>query len=112
MLKVVLTSLCFIIIIIILADLALDTILLLRQLVFCTYTLCGTVKIQYGHGRVLNVISGVVMPRHSPLITRQNCKSHFVGFVMMLLVKWKWLGGVRCFYIQQSLTIQKYVCMN
>ena len=86
MLKVVLTSFCFIItiIIIILAELALDTILLLRQLVFCTYTLFGTVKIQYGHGRVLNVISGVVMPRHSPLITRQN---HFVGFVMMLLIK-------------------------
>ena len=33
-------------IIIILAELALDTILLLRQLVFCTYTLFGTLKIQ------------------------------------------------------------------
>ena len=80
MLKVVLTFFCFFIIIIIiiiitLAELALDTILLLRQLVFCTYSLFGTGKIQYGHGRVENVISGVVMPRHSPLITRQNCKS-------------------------------------
>ena len=49
MLQVVLTSLFFIII---LTELALDTILLLRQLVFCTYTLYGTLKIQYHYGRV------------------------------------------------------------
>ena len=43
MLKVVLTSFLFII----LAELALDTMLLLRQLVFCTYILFGTLKIHY-----------------------------------------------------------------
>ena len=50
MLKVVLTSFCFPII---LSELALDTILLLRQLVFCTYTLFGTLKIDYHYGRVV-----------------------------------------------------------
>ena len=48
MLKVVLTSFFFII----LAELALDTIMLLRQLVFCTYSLFGTLKIHYDYGRV------------------------------------------------------------
>ena len=49
MLKSVLKSFFFII----LAELALDTILLLRQLVFCTYTLFGTLKIRYHYGRVI-----------------------------------------------------------
>ena len=49
MLNVVLTSFFFII----LAELALDTILLLRQLVFCTYTLFGTLKLHYDYGRVV-----------------------------------------------------------
>ena len=43
MLKVVLTSFFFII----LAELALDTILLLLQLVFCSYTLFGTLKTHF-----------------------------------------------------------------
>ena len=38
---------------IILAELTLDTILLLRQLVFCTYTLFGTLKFHYDYGRVV-----------------------------------------------------------
>ena len=41
------------IIIVILAELALDTILLLRQVVFCTYTLFGTLNIPYGYVRVV-----------------------------------------------------------
>ena len=43
---------------IILAELALDTILLLRQLVFCTctYTLFGNIKIHYHYGRVVIVL--------------------------------------------------------
>ena len=49
MLKVVLSSFFFIL----LAELALDTILLFRQLVFCTYTLFGTLKIHYDYGRVV-----------------------------------------------------------
>ena len=49
MLKVVLTAFF----IMILAELALDTILLLRQLFFCTYTLFGTLKIHYHYGRVV-----------------------------------------------------------
>ena len=36
---------------IILAELALDTILFLRQLVFCTNTLFATLKIYYDYGR-------------------------------------------------------------
>ena len=44
MLKIVLTPFFFSFFFIILAELALDTILLLRQLVFCTYTLFGTLK--------------------------------------------------------------------
>ena len=43
MLKVVLTSLFFTV----LAEPALDIILLLRKFVFCTYTLFGTLKIHY-----------------------------------------------------------------
>ena len=38
---------------IIFAELALDTILLLRQLVFCTYTLFGTLNIDHDYGRVV-----------------------------------------------------------
>ena len=38
---------------IILAELALNPILLLRQVVFCTYTLFGTLKIHYHYGRVV-----------------------------------------------------------
>ena len=34
-------------------ELALDTILLLRQLVFYAYTLFGTLKIHYDYGRVV-----------------------------------------------------------
>ena len=49
MLNVVLTSFFFSI----LAELALDTILLLRQLVFYTYTLFGTLKIHHHYGRVV-----------------------------------------------------------
>ena len=49
MLKVVLTSFFFII----LAELALDTILPFCQLVFCTYTLFGILKISYDYGRVV-----------------------------------------------------------
>ena len=49
MLKVVLTSFFFII----LAELALDAILLLRQLVLCTFTLFGTLKIHYEYVRVV-----------------------------------------------------------
>ena len=49
MLKVVLTSFFFII----LAELALDTILHLRQFVFCTYALFGTQKIHYHYIRVV-----------------------------------------------------------
>ena len=49
MLKVVLTSIFFII----LVELALHTVSLLGQLVFCTYTLFGTLKIHYGNGRVV-----------------------------------------------------------
>ena len=49
MLKVALASFFFII----LAELALDTILLLRQLVFCTYILFETVKIHYDYDRVI-----------------------------------------------------------
>ena len=49
MLKVVLTSFFLII----LAELALDTILLFCQLVFCTYTLFGTLEIHYDYGRVV-----------------------------------------------------------
>ena len=49
MLKVVLTSFFFIII----AELALHTVLLLGQLVFCTYALFGTLKI---HGLVVMVL--------------------------------------------------------
>ena len=45
---------------IILAELALDTILLLRQLVFCTYTLFGTLKIRYGYGRVVIAVLGSI----------------------------------------------------
>ena len=51
MLKAVLTSFFFFII---LAELTLDIILLLRQLVFCTYTLFGTLKIHYQYGRVVS----------------------------------------------------------
>ena len=47
MLKIVLTSFFFII------ELALHTISLLGQLVFCTYTLFGTLKEHYGNGRVV-----------------------------------------------------------
>ena len=49
MLKVVLTSFFFIT----LAELALDTILLLHQLVLCNYTLFRTLKIHYHCGRVV-----------------------------------------------------------
>ena len=49
MFKNVLTSFVFII----LVDLALDTIFLLRQLVFYTYTLFGTLEIHYHYGRVV-----------------------------------------------------------
>ena len=38
---------------IVLAELALDTILLLRQLVFCTYTLFGTQIFHYHYGQVV-----------------------------------------------------------
>ena len=48
MLKVVLMFFFFIL----LAEHASDTILLLRQLVFFTYTFFGTLKIVYGYGRV------------------------------------------------------------
>ena len=47
MLKV-LTSFFFVI----LVELALHTVSLLGQLVFCTYTLFGTLKIHYGNDRV------------------------------------------------------------
>ena len=46
MLKVVLSSFLFFLI---LAELVLDTILLLRQLVVCTYNLFGTLKTHYGY---------------------------------------------------------------
>ena len=49
MLKVVLTSFCFII----LAELALDTVLSLRQLVFYTYILFVTLKIHDDYDRVV-----------------------------------------------------------
>ena len=49
MLEVVLTSFFFII----LAEHALDTILLLRQLVFSTYTIFGILKMHYHYGTVL-----------------------------------------------------------
>ena len=50
MLEVVLTSFFFFII---LAEVALDTIVLLHQLVFYTNTLFGTLKIDYVYGRVV-----------------------------------------------------------
>ena len=49
MLNVVLTSFFFII----LAELALHTVSLLGQLVFCSYALFGTLKIHYECGRVV-----------------------------------------------------------
>ena len=52
MLKVVLTSFFFII----LAELALHTVLLLGRLVFCTYALFGTLKLHYECGLVVMVL--------------------------------------------------------
>ena len=49
MLKVVSTSFFFII----LAELAMHTVSLLGQLVFCTYALFGTLKVLYECGRVV-----------------------------------------------------------
>ena len=52
MLKVVLTSFFFII----LAELALHTVLLLGQLVFSTYALFGPLKLYYECGLVVRVL--------------------------------------------------------
>ena len=52
MLKVVIMSFFFII----LAKLALHTVLLLGQLVFCTYALFGTLKVHYVCGLVVRVL--------------------------------------------------------
>ena len=55
MLKVVLTSFC----VIILAELALHTVSVIGQLVFCTYALFGTLKIHYECGRVVKALDSV-----------------------------------------------------
>ena len=52
MLKVVLTSFFFIIV----AELALHTVLLFGQLVFCIYALFGTLKLHYECGLVVRVL--------------------------------------------------------
>ena len=52
MVKVVLTSFFFII----LAELALNTVLFLGQLVFCTYALFDTIKLFYECGLVVMVL--------------------------------------------------------
>ena len=82
MLKVVLTSFFFFTI---LAELALDTILLLRQLVFCTYTLFGTLKIHYYYraGRRIRR-SWVRLP--SPTILFFLCQMFFFFFFFHITI--------------------------
>ena len=66
MLKFVLTSVFFIL----LAELALHTVLLLGQLVFCPYALFGTLKIHYECGLVVMVLdSGSDVRGFNPLPT-------------------------------------------
>ena len=63
MLKVVLTSFFFII----LAELALHTVSLLGELVFCTFALFGILKIHYECGRVVMALDSGSDVRSSPL---------------------------------------------
>ena len=67
MIEVVLTSFFFII----LAELALHTVLLLDQLVFCIYALFGTPKIHYECGRLVMALdSGSGVRGFKPLHRR------------------------------------------
>ena len=56
MLKVGLTSFFFFLLYIVLAELALHTVSLLGQLVFCTYALFGILNIHYECGRVVKAL--------------------------------------------------------
>ena len=94
MLKVVLTPFFFFIL---LAELALHTVLLLGQLVICTFTLFGTQKLHYECGLVVRVLdSGSDVRGFDPHHRRYfcfsaryffNCKIHDI-FSILIFHKW------------------------